>query len=114
MIKVKRIYDTRSDADGYRILIDRLWPRGITKGESGVDLWLKDISPSRDLRKWFSHDPKKWNSFRKKYRYELKAKAELLESVDRLHKEKGVITFLYSARNEAYNNAVALREMFEN
>jgi uncharacterized protein YeaO (DUF488 family) len=112
MIKIKRIYEERSKDDGYRILIDRLWPRGITNEEAEVDLWLRDISPSAELRKWFSHDPKKWNTFRKKYELELKSNPLAVETVKRLRKEKGVITFLYSAKNEEYNNAIVLAELF--
>jgi uncharacterized protein YeaO (DUF488 family) len=114
MIKIKRIYDKKSKDDGYRILIDRLWPRGITKEEAAVDLWLKDIAPSAGLRKWFSHDPKKWNAFRKKYEMELKSKQEAIETVHQLKKEKDVITFVYSAKNEKYNNAIVLAELFKN
>lgn len=113
MIKIKRIYEKKSKDDGYRILIDGLWPRGITKEEAGVDLWLKDIAPSAGLRKWFSHDPKKWNSFRKRYELELKSKQQTIETVNQLRKEKGVITFLYSAKNETFNNAIALVELFK-
>ena len=114
MIKIKRIYDKKSKDDGYRILIDRLWPRGITKEEAEVDLWLKDIAPSAGLRKWFSHDPNKWNAFRKRYGLELKTKNESIETVNRLLKEKGIITFLYSAKNEQYNNAIVLAGFFKN
>ena len=114
MIKIKRIYDKKSKDDGYRILIDRLWPRGITKEEAAVDLWLKDIAPSAGLRKWFSHDPKKWNAFHKKYEMELKSKQEAIKTVHQLKKEKDVITFVYSAKNEKYNNAIVLAELFKN
>lgn len=108
MIRIKRIYDKKSRDDGYRILIDRLWPRGMTKEEAGVDLWLKDISPSAALRKWFAHDPKKWATFRKKYEVELRTKGQQIETIIRLQEEKGVITLLYSAKNEKYNNAIVL------
>jgi uncharacterized protein YeaO (DUF488 family) len=112
MIRIKRIYEKKSKEDGYRILIDRLWPRGITKEEAGVDLWLKEISPSAGLRKWFSHDPKKWEAFRKRYELELKSKGTQIETLNQLEKEKGIITLLYSAKNEKYNNAIVLAGLF--
>jgi len=108
MIKIKRIYDQPSGEDGYRILIDRLWPRGMTKENAKIDLWLKEVAPSDNLRNWFSHDPEKWEEFRRKYKEELKTKQELLNEIKQLEKEKGTVTLLYSSREEKYNNAVAL------
>jgi uncharacterized protein YeaO (DUF488 family) len=108
MIKIKRVYDAPSKEDGFRILIDRLWPRGISKGKAGIDLWLREIAPSDDLRRWFSHDPKKWEELKIRYEKELKEKRELLEKIVRIEKEKGMVTLLYSARDEDHNNAVAL------
>jgi uncharacterized protein YeaO (DUF488 family) len=81
MIKIKRIYDKASEEDGLRILVDRLWPRGMSKGKAKVDLWLKEVAPSDDLRKWFSHDPQKWQEFKKRYGKELKDKQELLRII---------------------------------
>jgi len=108
MIRVKRIYELPSKEDGYRVLVDRLWPRGMSKDKAKIDLWLKDIAPSDDLRKWFSHDPKKWDDFKKKYGLELKERQELLLKIKQAEKEKDTVTLLYSARDEEHNQAVAL------
>ena len=108
MIRVKRIYELPSKEDGYRVLVDRLWPRGMSKDRAKIDLWLKDIAPSDGLRKWFSHDPKKWDDFKKKYGLELKERQELLLKIKQAEKEKGAVTLLYSARDEEHNQAVAL------
>lgn len=95
-------------SDGFRILVDRLWPRGITKEKAKIDLWLKDVAPSDKLRKWFGHDPKKWNEFKKRYFAELTNNP----AVEQLKKYiiKGNVTLLYSAKDENHNNAVALKE----
>jgi uncharacterized protein YeaO (DUF488 family) len=108
MIKVKRVYNSPAKEDGIRILVDRLWPRGISKEKAKADLWLKEVAPSNDLRKWFSHDPKKWEKFKEKYEKELKDKEELLRKIKQMEREKGIVTLLYSAKDEEYNNAVAL------
>jgi uncharacterized protein YeaO (DUF488 family) len=108
MIKIKRIYDKASEEDGFRILVDRLWPRGMSKGKAKVDLWLKEVAPSDDLRKWFSHDPQKWQEFKKRYGKELKDKQELLRIIKQAEKENGTVTILYSAKDEEHNQAVAL------
>ncbi|MEN6510973.1 MAG: DUF488 family protein, partial [Chloroherpetonaceae bacterium] len=79
MIKLKRIYDEQEKSDGFRILIDRLWPRGISKDKAGIDLWFKNISPSNELRKWFNHDPAKWDEFQKRYKEELQSQKETVE-----------------------------------
>ena len=112
MIMIKRIYDPPSQGDGKRILVDRLWPRGIKKAEARIDEWLKDIAPSDKLRKWFAHDPAKWPAFREKFRKELADRKDILE---RLRKEasKGTVTLLFSAKDTAHNNAVALKEIIE-
>ncbi|MFO0753764.1 MAG: DUF488 domain-containing protein [Thermodesulfovibrionales bacterium] len=112
MIKVKRVYDAPSPEDGKRILVDRLWPRGLKKENAAIDEWMKDAAPSSALRKWFSHDPEKWQDFKKRYLQELKEKTEIME---RLRKEAGkeVITLLFSARDSEHNNAVALKEAVE-
>jgi uncharacterized protein YeaO (DUF488 family) len=109
MIKVKRIYETPSSQDGWRVLVDRLWPRGVSKEHAKIDLWLKAIAPSDRLRKWFGHDPKKWDDFKKKYELELREKRELLLEIKRAEKERGTVTLLYSAKDEEHNQAVALR-----
>lgn len=110
MIKIKRIYEKPDKSDGYRILVDKLWPRGIKKEKSGVDLWLKDIAPSDKLRKWFSHREDRWEIFKQRYMDELKEKIEIVKKIKELEAEKGTITLLFSARDIERNNAVVLRE----
>jgi uncharacterized protein YeaO (DUF488 family) len=112
MIKIKRAYDPLSSDDGKRILVDRLWPRGIEKEDAAIDEWLKDIAPSTELRRWYSHDPAKWGEFKKRYKIELKDKIGI---VDRLRQEskKRTITFLFSAKERELNNAVALKQFIE-
>ncbi len=112
MIKIKRVYDPVSPDDGKRILVDRLWPRGIKKEKAGIDEWLKDIAPSDNLRKWFSHDPEKWHEFRRRYKKELEKKLELVERI-KSQTRKGNITLLFSARDVKYNNAIVLKEVIE-
>lgn len=109
MIKIKRIYEKPSDDDGFRIMVDRLWPRGLSKDKAKIDLWLKEITPSNELRKWFNHDSEKWGVFKEKYRKERESKFELIGIIKKLEKENGIITLLYSAKAEEYNNAVALK-----
>lgn len=111
MIKVKRIYDslTAEPGDGRRVLVDRLWPRGLRKDDVFVDEWMKELAPSTALRKWFSHDPAKWEEFKKRYRQELNEKTELFEHV-KTEARYGNITILYSAKDREHNNAVALKE----
>jgi uncharacterized protein YeaO (DUF488 family) len=112
MVKIKRIYEKPSDADGFRILVDRLWPRGVSKKDANVELWLKEVAPGNDLRKWFSHDPEKWDEFKRRYFKELEAltgKDELLKAIVK-HARKGAVTLLYAAKDEVHNNAAALRE----
>ena len=112
MIKIKRIYDASTPDDGIRILVDRLWPRGLSKEKARVDLWLKEIAPSNELRKWYAHDPKKWAEFRKRYFKDLDTKRELLNQIVQKTKE-GDVTLLYSSKEEKINNAVALKEYIE-
>lgn len=109
MIRIKRVYDPPSKEDGYRILVDRLWPRGLTKEKAKIDLWLKEIAPSNELRKWFSHDPEKWEEFRNRYGKELANKQELLRKIMQLEKEKDIVTLLYSTKETEHNNVVALQ-----
>ena len=106
--KIKRVYNEPEKDDGFRILVDRLWPRGLSKEKAKVDLWMKEVAPSNELRKWFSHDPEKWEDFKKRYEKELKDKENLLSKIRELEREKGIITLLYSAKEENDNNAVAL------
>lgn len=109
MIRIKRIYDAPSAHDGKRILVDRLWPRGLKKDESAIDEWMKELAPSDDLRKWFSHDPSKWLEFKKRYKKELEAKSELLGEL-KGYTRHGTVTLLYAAKDMEHNNAVALKE----
>ena len=111
MIKTKRIYEKYSPDDGFRILIDRLWPRGVSKSNAKIDLWIKEIAPTADLRKWFSHDPKKWESFKKKYQEELKKNKSLLGMIKNLEKEHKTVTLVFSAKDELHNNALALQKV---
>ncbi|MGA2956037.1 MAG: DUF488 family protein [Thermodesulfobacteriota bacterium] len=112
MIKVKRIYDPPSPDDGKRILIDRLWPRGMKKEEAHIEEWLKEISPSNELRKWYSHDSAKWPEFKKRYRAEISKQTELLKGIKNEGK-KGTVTLLFSSKELELNNAVALKEIVE-
>ncbi len=111
MINLKRIYDKYEKNDGFRILIDRLWPRGLSKENARIDLWLKEIAPSGDLRKWFGHDPAKWDEFKEKYIAELKSRQEQIEEIKNLAKTQKTITLLYAAKDEDHNNAVVLKEV---
>jgi uncharacterized protein YeaO (DUF488 family) len=110
MIKIKRVYDPFEREDGKRILIDRLWPRGIKKEDLKMDEWLKEIAPSDKLRKWFSHDPKKYEEFKKRYAKELEDKSEILKRI-KSESKKGTITILFSAKDTEHNNATVLKEL---
>ena len=109
-IKIKRVYEKPSKEDGTRILVDRLWPRGLTKQKAAIDLWLKEIAPTTELRKWFAHDPKKWTDFRRKYLQEIKENKEQV-SIIKGHLKQGPVTLVYAARNEEYNEAQVLEEL---
>lgn len=113
MIRIKRAYEPFSKDDGFRILVDRLWPRGVSKEKAHLDLWIKDIAPSKDLRKWFSHDPDKWKEFEDKYREELKDKNELIQKIKDIEEDKGKVTLIYSAKDEEHNNAVVLEDILK-
>jgi len=113
-VQIKRVYDTVSQSDGVRILVDGIWPRGIKKEDLSLDFWFKDAAPSISLRKWFSHDKDKWEEFKKLYFAELKGKAEILDKLTDIAKNNNKLTLLYSARNRRYNQAVALKEFLEN
>ncbi len=112
MVKTKRIYDPPASEDGKRVLIDRLWPRGIKKEEARIDEWLRDIAPSTELRKWFSHDPAKWEEFRKRYKKELSNNAELLKKL-KAEADNGIITLLFAARDAEHANAAVLKEVLD-
>jgi len=111
-IQLKRVYDAASKQDGRRILIDRIWPRGIKKEDAALDLWLKAVAPSTALRKWFGHDPRKWAEFQRRYRAELDAMSDELEPL-RGALRKGRVTLVYGARDTTHNNAVALKSYLE-
>ena len=108
-IQLKRIYEAGSKEDGYRILVDRLWPRGFTKEKAALDLWLKEIAPSNELRKWFGHDPDKWKDFQKKYQQELKQNKEAVDIL-KDYIQKGNVTLLYAAKDEEHNEAQVIKD----
>ena len=109
MIKLKRVYEEPSQADGLRVLVERLWPRGFTKEHASIDLWLKDVAPSTELRKWFGHDPKRWEPFRQRYLAELKGKKDLIDLLKQEEKE-GTITLVYATRDEEHSGALVLKD----
>jgi uncharacterized protein YeaO (DUF488 family) len=111
-IRLKRAYDGPSPEDGVRVLVERLWPRGLSKGRAAVDLWLKEVAPSPELRKWFGHDPEKWPEFRRRYREELRDRPAELERLRRLARD-GPVTFVYAARDTEHNSASVLRAVLE-
>jgi uncharacterized protein YeaO (DUF488 family) len=111
MIKVERIYNNpKGNASSFRILVDRLWPRGLSKDKVSIDLWQKDIAPSDSLRKWFAHDEKKWDQFKSKYFKELEKKNDAVNAIIKKTKEQDSVTLLYGAKEERFNNASALKE----
>ena len=112
MIKTKRAYENYAPEDGRRVLVDRLWPRGVTKQKVKIDAWMKEIAPSNTLRRWFGHDPARWGEFKKRYRKELETKKEMMRELEEWAMN-GDVTILFAAKDEAHNNAVALKEMLE-
>ena len=112
-IKIKRAYEPAERSDGYRILVDRLWPRGIKKEDLHFDVWLKEIAPSTALRKWFNHDAEKWKEFKEKYTVALKQSATMKDLKELMNKHK-IITLVYGAKDEEHNQAVVLKEFLEN
>lgn len=113
MVRIKRVYESAAKEDGYRVLVDRLWPRGIKKEAAKVDLWMKDIAPSDALRKSFHHDAMKWPVFEKKYQSELKEKKGSLAELKKLEKQHGTLTLLFGARDPEHNQAVIIAEALE-
>jgi len=109
-VRLKRAYEPASAADGRRVLVDRLWPRGVTKAKVALDQWMKDIAPSPELRKWFGHDPARWDDFRRRYAEEVRQHPDLLTEL-RDAARTGPLTLVYSAHDEAHNDAVVLREV---
>lgn len=112
MIKVKRVYDPAAPEDGLRVLVDRLWPRGLSRERAQVNLWLKDVAPDSELRKWFSHDPERWPEFKRRYFAELATQTDLLATIAEEARD-GVVTILYGAKDRQHNNALALKEYME-
>jgi uncharacterized protein YeaO (DUF488 family) len=111
-VEMKRVYEEPGRADGMRILVDRLWPRGLSKERARVDLWLKEVAPSTELRKWFSHDPSKWTEFQARYRQELRSKTQLLDLLKKAAAKRH-ITLLYGAKDEVHNEAVVLNSLLQ-
>ena len=112
VVKLKRVYEKPDKADGVRILVDRLWPRGLTKAKVRLDLWLKEIAPSTELRKWFGHDPEKWKEFRSRYHAELKSHSDEVRLIKSKARED-TVTLLYGARDQEHNEAVVLQQFLE-
>jgi uncharacterized protein YeaO (DUF488 family) len=111
-IKIKRVYEEPDKDDGLRILVDRLWPRGVTKEKASVDMWLKEIAPSTELRKWFGHDPGRWERFRERYETEIRHQDELIKMLRR-KAIGGTITLIYAARDEKHNEALVLKQFLD-
>ena len=111
MIRVARVYQTPGKNDGWRVLVDRLWPRGLKKEAARVDEWMKEIAPSNELRQWFGHKPERWPEFQKRYRAELARKKELIDKLRQLEKKHAMVTLLFGARDEKHNQAVVLRDV---
>jgi uncharacterized protein YeaO (DUF488 family) len=109
-VKLKRAYDAPAASDGTRILVDRLWPRGVSKEKAHIDEWMKELAPSTALRKWFGHDPARWQEFRRRYAKEVRAQPDLLRHLRTLARQ-GPVTLVYAARDEQHNDAVELREL---
>src|SRR5689334_18129231 len=112
MIQLKRVYEAPSETDGLRILVDRLWPRGLTKKRAAVDYWLKEVAPSTELRKWFGHDPAKWKQFQERYRKELRDGNDAIDFLKEKSRQ-GKVTLLYGARDEEHNEAFVLKTILE-
>jgi uncharacterized protein YeaO (DUF488 family) len=110
MIRIKRVYEKPAKEDGWRVLVDRLWPRGMKKEAAHLDVWMKEVGPSDALRKWFGHKPEKWSEFQKKYRSELAKKKESVAELKKMAKEHGTVTLLFGAKDEEHNQAVVLAD----
>lgn len=111
MIRIKRVYEKPEKTDGWRVLVDRLWPRGLKKEAVKADVWMKEVAPSDALRKSFGHDVEKWAEFQKQYRAELTKKKEMLTELKTMEKERGTLTLLFGAKDEEHNQAVVLAEV---
>ncbi|MBJ6724981.1 DUF488 domain-containing protein [Geomesophilobacter sediminis] len=112
MIQIKRVYEAPGPEDGRRLLVDRLWPRGLSREEARLDGWLKEIAPSDELRRWFGHDPERWEAFQSRYRAELESVGAVLDELCQTARREKV-TLLYAAKDEAHNNAVVLKDFIE-
>jgi uncharacterized protein YeaO (DUF488 family) len=112
MVKIKRVYDPRARGDGERILVDRLWPRGLSRRAAAVDAWMKDLAPSQDLRTWFGHEPERWSEFRRRYRAELRSHRDALAAIAR-KATRGAVTLVFGARDREHNQAVVLKGVIE-
>ena len=112
-VKIKRIYEPYSENDGFRVLVDRLWPRGINKEKAHIDKWMKEVAPSTVLRKWFNHEPDKWEQFRIKYHTELKDSPALKELFSYINENK-TVTLLFGSKEEKYNHAIVLQQFITN
>lgn len=111
-LRLKRAYEPAEAGDGMRVLVDRLWPRGLHKEAAGIDLWLKEIAPSTELRQWFGHDPARWKEFQRKYRAELREHTDLLDKIKEAQRE-GPVTLLFAAHDEEHNNALVIRDVLD-
>ena len=114
MFKVKRVYEPANPEDGARVLVDRLWPRGVSKTKAKMNLWMRDAAPSDALRKWFAHDPGKWEAFRRRYRTELKTKSEIVDTLKGLEQKHRMVTLLFAASDPQHNNAIVLAGILNN
>jgi uncharacterized protein YeaO (DUF488 family) len=114
MIKIARVYEPVGENAGWRVLVDRLWPRGMKKENARVDLWMKDIAPSAALRKWFAHKPERWAEFQRRYRAELAKKKERTEELKQMERTHGKLTLLFAAQDEKHNQAIVLLKLLKN
>ena len=113
MIRIARVYESPGQRDGWRVLVDRLWPRGLRKDAAQIDEWLKEVAPSNQLRKWFGHKPERWAEFQKRYRSELAKKIGVIESLRAAERQHGTLTLLFGAKDQKHNQAMVLRELLK-
>lgn len=113
MIRIKKAYQSPAQKDGYRIMVDRVWPRGVSKQRLKMDAWLKDVAPSHDLRRWLTQNSQKWEEFKIKYKEELKDKTEFLNQILELEREKETVTLVYTSGNTEHNSAIVLKEVLD-
>jgi uncharacterized protein YeaO (DUF488 family) len=113
MIRLKRAYETPTPGDGLRILVERLWPRGLTKTAAQIDIWYKELAPSTELRKWYGHQPERWEEFQRRYKQELHEQQALLTELQQLCHKEETVTFIFAAKDEAHNSAIVLKQILE-